>query len=146
MPPTEWTTVRVDLWALTKGKPPRIQALSLAATGGGAIFDQIVLGRTPADLDRLYALVKEKKGRVDVLFANAGAGKFAPLGKRGMFTSRQGFGVDDYFNAANDQSMLMVLIEDIAANIATKFGEEPDFLASSSRATIWSVAASNVFP
>jgi len=43
------------------------------------------------------------------------AGKFAPLGKRGMFTSRQGFGVDDYFKAANDQSMLMVLIEDIAA-------------------------------
>jgi 2-keto-3-deoxy-L-rhamnonate aldolase RhmA len=43
------------------------------------------------------------------------AGKFAPLGKRGMFTSRQGFGVDDYFKSANEQSMLMVLIEDIAA-------------------------------
>ena len=43
------------------------------------------------------------------------AGKFAPLGRRGMFTSRQGFGVDDYFKTANDQSMLMVLIEDIAA-------------------------------
>jgi 4-hydroxy-2-oxoheptanedioate aldolase len=43
------------------------------------------------------------------------AGKFAPLGKRGMFTSRQGFGVGDYFTAANDQSLLIVLIEDIAA-------------------------------
>src|SRR5260370_39281183 len=43
------------------------------------------------------------------------AGKFAPLGKRGMFTSRQGFGGDDYFKTANDQSMLMGLIEDIAA-------------------------------
>ncbi len=43
------------------------------------------------------------------------AGKFAPLGKRGMFTSRQGFGVDDYFHTANDQSLLVVLIEDIAA-------------------------------
>jgi 4-hydroxy-2-oxoheptanedioate aldolase len=43
------------------------------------------------------------------------AAKFAPLGKRGMFTSRQGFGVDDYFKAANDQSMLIVLIEDIVA-------------------------------
>jgi 4-hydroxy-2-oxoheptanedioate aldolase len=42
------------------------------------------------------------------------AGKFAPLGKRGMFTSRQGFGVGDYFKAANDQSLLLVLIEDIA--------------------------------
>jgi 4-hydroxy-2-oxoheptanedioate aldolase len=43
------------------------------------------------------------------------AGKFAPLGQRGMFTSRQGFGVDDYFKAANDQILLVVLIEDIAA-------------------------------
>jgi 4-hydroxy-2-oxoheptanedioate aldolase len=43
------------------------------------------------------------------------AAKFAPVGKRGMFTSRQGFGVDDYLKAANDQSLLTVLIEDIAA-------------------------------
>src|SRR4029077_10745102 len=32
------------------------------------------------DLDRLYDTVKGKKGRVDVLFANAGAAEFAPLG------------------------------------------------------------------
>jgi NAD(P)-dependent dehydrogenase (short-subunit alcohol dehydrogenase family) len=32
------------------------------------------------DLDRLYAAVRELKGRVDVLFANAGMGEFAPLG------------------------------------------------------------------
>ncbi|MCK9684972.1 SDR family NAD(P)-dependent oxidoreductase [Scleromatobacter humisilvae] len=31
------------------------------------------------DLDRLYAVVKEKHGHVDVLFANAGAGTIAPL-------------------------------------------------------------------
>jgi 4-hydroxy-2-oxoheptanedioate aldolase len=43
------------------------------------------------------------------------AGKFAPLGRRGMFTSRQGFGVDDYFKTANDQSLLIVLLEDIVA-------------------------------
>jgi 4-hydroxy-2-oxoheptanedioate aldolase len=43
------------------------------------------------------------------------AAKFAPLGKRGMFTSRQGFGVSDYFKSANAQSLLIVLIEDIAA-------------------------------
>jgi 4-hydroxy-2-oxoheptanedioate aldolase len=42
------------------------------------------------------------------------AAKFAPLGKRGMFTSRQGFGVDGYLKTANDQSLLIVLIEDIA--------------------------------
>ncbi|HEX2834679.1 MAG TPA: glucose 1-dehydrogenase [Thermoanaerobaculia bacterium] len=31
-----------------------------------------------ADLDRLYALIREKFGRIDVLFANAGIAKFAP--------------------------------------------------------------------
>ena len=34
-----------------------------------------------ADLDRLYATVKEQKGRLDVLFANAGGGAFMPLGE-----------------------------------------------------------------
>ena len=42
-------------------------------------------------------------------------GKFTPKGKRGMFTSRQGLGVSNYFDSANDQSMLIVLIEDIIA-------------------------------
>ena len=32
------------------------------------------------DLDRLYDIVKHRKGRIDVLFANAGVGEFAPLG------------------------------------------------------------------
>jgi NAD(P)-dependent dehydrogenase (short-subunit alcohol dehydrogenase family) len=34
-----------------------------------------------ADLDQLYSTVKEEKGRIDILFANAGIGEFAPLGK-----------------------------------------------------------------
>ena len=33
-----------------------------------------------ADLDRLYAVVKQQKGRIDIVFANAGGGEFAPLG------------------------------------------------------------------
>jgi NAD(P)-dependent dehydrogenase (short-subunit alcohol dehydrogenase family) len=33
-----------------------------------------------SDLDRLYAEVKAKKGRIDILFANAGTAEFAPLG------------------------------------------------------------------
>lgn len=41
--------------------------------------------------------------------------KFAPIGHRGMFTSRQGYGVDTYFEEANAQTLVMVLIEDIAA-------------------------------
>ncbi|MFZ0222390.1 MAG: SDR family oxidoreductase, partial [Candidatus Nitrosopolaris sp.] len=33
-----------------------------------------------ADLDRLYETVKQQKGRIDVLFANAGVAEFVPLG------------------------------------------------------------------
>ena len=42
-------------------------------------------------------------------------GKFAPIGKRGLFGSRQSYGVPDYFQVANDHTLLMVLIEDIVA-------------------------------
>ena len=34
-----------------------------------------------ADLDRLYETVKKQKGRIDVLFASAGVGEFAPIGE-----------------------------------------------------------------
>jgi NAD(P)-dependent dehydrogenase (short-subunit alcohol dehydrogenase family) len=33
-----------------------------------------------ADLDRLFATIKEQKGHLDVLFANAGGGEYVPLG------------------------------------------------------------------
>ena len=42
-------------------------------------------------------------------------GKFTPLGKRGMFTSRQGYDVENYLHKANAETMLIVLIEDIVA-------------------------------
>ena len=34
-----------------------------------------------ADLDRLYTTIKDQAGRIDILFANAGGGEFAPLGE-----------------------------------------------------------------
>ena len=34
-----------------------------------------------ADLDQLYETVKKEKGRIDVLFASAGTGDFAPIGE-----------------------------------------------------------------
>jgi len=52
---------------------------AVAEVGHGAIGVQGDVSKL-ADLDRLYATVKERLGRVDVLFANAGGGKFAPLG------------------------------------------------------------------
>ena len=42
-------------------------------------------------------------------------GKFSPTGQRGLFTSRQGYGVENYFDTANDHTMFIVLIEDIVA-------------------------------
>jgi NAD(P)-dependent dehydrogenase (short-subunit alcohol dehydrogenase family) len=33
-----------------------------------------------ADLDRIYAQIKKEKGRVDIVFANAGLGEMVPLG------------------------------------------------------------------
>lgn len=41
--------------------------------------------------------------------------KYAPVGYRGMFGGRQSFGVPDYFQRANDQTLLVVLIEEIEA-------------------------------
>jgi 2-keto-3-deoxy-L-rhamnonate aldolase RhmA len=43
------------------------------------------------------------------------AAKFAPLGRRGLFVSRQGHGVPDYLKLANDHTLLIALIEDIRA-------------------------------
>ena len=43
-------------------------------------------------------------------------GKFAPIGHRGLFTSRQGYGVADYLKRANEETALIVLIEDIVAH------------------------------
>src|ERR1700730_17289008 len=34
-----------------------------------------------ADLDRLFAQIKQEKGKLDIVFANAGAANFAILGK-----------------------------------------------------------------
>ena len=43
------------------------------------------------------------------------AAKFHPIGSRGSWTSRQGIGVDDYLSKANDETAVIVLIEDIVA-------------------------------
>ncbi len=51
-----------------------VQAIGRQATGVQADSPNL------ADLDRLFATVKEQKGRIDALFVNAGGGEFAPLG------------------------------------------------------------------
>jgi NAD(P)-dependent dehydrogenase (short-subunit alcohol dehydrogenase family) len=51
---------------------------AVAAIGRGAIGVQGDVAK-PADLDRLYEQISGDGRRVDVLFANAGSGQFAPL-------------------------------------------------------------------
>ena len=45
----------------------------------------------------------------------AEAAKFAPVGIRGNFISRQGYGINDYLHKANDATVVVVQIEDIVA-------------------------------
>ena len=47
-----------------------------------------------ADLDRLYATVKENRGRMDILFANAGIGELAPLGEISEAHFDKAFGIN----------------------------------------------------
>jgi NAD(P)-dependent dehydrogenase (short-subunit alcohol dehydrogenase family) len=58
----------------------RKEALDAAAKeiGKGVTAIQADAGNL-ADLDRLYAQIKQQHGRLDILFANAGVGEFAPL-------------------------------------------------------------------
>ncbi|HTO90116.1 MAG TPA: SDR family oxidoreductase [Candidatus Sulfotelmatobacter sp.] len=47
-----------------------------------------------ADLDRLYETIGQRAGRLDVLFANAGLGEFAPLGRINEAHFDKAFGVN----------------------------------------------------
>lgn len=48
------------------------------------------------------------------------AAKFAPLGARGMYGGRRGYGRDDYLAGANDETLVVVMIEEreAIANLA----------------------------
>lgn len=41
--------------------------------------------------------------------------KFGPVGQRGIFPSRRSYGVPDYFENANDEIMIVILIEEMRA-------------------------------
>jgi NAD(P)-dependent dehydrogenase (short-subunit alcohol dehydrogenase family) len=53
---------------------------AVKAIGGSQIKAVRADSSNLADLDRLFAQIKQEKGRLDVVFANAGGGSFAPLG------------------------------------------------------------------
>jgi NAD(P)-dependent dehydrogenase (short-subunit alcohol dehydrogenase family) len=53
---------------------------AVAEVGCGARGDKGDVSNL-SDLDRLYEVVRDEAGRIDVLFANAGGGAFAPIGE-----------------------------------------------------------------
>lgn len=45
----------------------------------------------------------------------ADSARFAPLGKRGMYSGRRAYGSSDFFERANDEILVVVLIEEVEA-------------------------------
>tara|TARA_B100001094_G_scaffold84505_1_gene80810 strand:+ start:13661 stop:14422 length:762 start_codon:yes stop_codon:yes gene_type:complete len=89
-----------DLWGLTS-------IVRINENSQGQIYRTLDLGAQGIVVPHVNT--KEEAENV------VAGGKFAPIGQRGMFGSRQGFGVNNFFEVANDLSLLVVLIEDIVA-------------------------------
>jgi NAD(P)-dependent dehydrogenase (short-subunit alcohol dehydrogenase family) len=64
---------------ITGRRKPELDA-AVAKLGASALGIQADSAKLD-DLDRLYEEIKQKKGKLDVLFVNAGGGEFAPLGQ-----------------------------------------------------------------
>ena len=89
-----------DLWGLTS-------IVRINENSQGQIYRTLDLGAQGIVVPHVNT--KEEAENV------VSGGKFAPIGQRGMYGSRQGFGVPNFFEVANDLSLLIVLIEDIVA-------------------------------
>ena len=99
-----------------------------------------------ADLDRLYAEVKEQKGRIDILFANAGIGEFAPLGEISEAHFDKTFGINVKGLLFSVQKALPLFQDGIGgsiilnASIAASKGLEALSVYSATKAAVRSLA------
>jgi NAD(P)-dependent dehydrogenase (short-subunit alcohol dehydrogenase family) len=97
-----------------------------------------------ADLDRLYATVKEQKGRIDILFANAGVGEFAPLGEISEAHFDKTFGINVKGLLFTVQKALPLFQDGgsiiLNASIASSKGFETSTVYSATKAAIRSFA------
>ena len=89
-----------DLWGMTS-------IVRVGSTDYSTIYRTLDMGAMGIVVPHVDT-VEDARAVVD-------ATKYAPIGRRGMFKPRQSFGVDNYLAKANDQSMSIVLIEDIKA-------------------------------
>ena len=103
--PTSWAQLRdvsriCDLWGMT----PQVRVNN---------NDPWLIGRA-LDQGALSVMIPHVNTMEDAERAVRGA-KYAPLGLRGMGRPRQGLGVSNYYTKANDQTMVVAMIEDIEA-------------------------------
>lgn len=89
-----------DLWGMTS-------VVRVNQNNAGIIYRTFDVGTQGIVVPHINSAA-EAKAVVD-------AAKFHPIGNRGMFTSRQGYGVPDYVHKANDETLVVILIEDIIA-------------------------------
>jgi NAD(P)-dependent dehydrogenase (short-subunit alcohol dehydrogenase family) len=98
------------------------------------------------DLDRLYAEVRARGGRVDVLFANAGGGEFAPLGEISEEQYDRTFGVNVKGTLFTVQKALPLLSKGASvilnASIAASTGNAAFSVYGASKAAIRAFARS----
>jgi NAD(P)-dependent dehydrogenase (short-subunit alcohol dehydrogenase family) len=100
-----------------------------------------------ADLDRLYAAVKEQKGHIDILFANAGVGELVPLGEITEAHFDKTFGINVKGVLFTVQKALPLFQDDdsggsiiLNASIAASKGAEALSVYSATKAAIRSFA------
>src|SRR5215210_4087071 len=99
-----------------------------------------------ADLDRLYAAVKEQKGRIDILFANAGVGELVPLGAITEAHFDKMFGINVKGLLFTVQKALLLLQDGgsiiLSASTAASKGLEGISVYSATKAAVRSFARS----
>jgi NAD(P)-dependent dehydrogenase (short-subunit alcohol dehydrogenase family) len=97
-----------------------------------------------ADLDRLYATVKEQKGHIDILFANAGVGELVPLGEITEEHFNKTFGINVKGLLFTVQKALPLFQDGgsiiLNASIAASKGIEASSVYSATKAAIRSFA------
>jgi NAD(P)-dependent dehydrogenase (short-subunit alcohol dehydrogenase family) len=99
-----------------------------------------------ADLDRLYDTVKQMKGHIDILFANAGIGEFAPLGEISEAQFDKTFGINVKGLLFSVQKALPLFQDGLGgsiilnASIAASKGVEASSVYNATKAAIRSFA------
>ena len=97
-----------------------------------------------ADLDRLYDVVKDQKGHLDILFANAGIAQFAPLGEISEEHFDKIFGINVKGLLFTVQKALPIFQDDgsiiLNASIGSSKGFEESSVYSATKAAVRSFA------